>query len=127
MTLRPRETVILSDGPSVLVAWYRDVLGFAVTREFSDRYQYSNLETSTGMRIGIASAKEMGVEPGERQNNTVVLQIEVDDVRGFFDHVREHGGEVTFGPSFDEKDKFWFGAIRDVEGNPIWVVDAQCP
>ena len=54
--IRPRETVILATGFPKLFAWYRDVLGFSVTRLFEDGFHYCNLESPSGIRIGIADA-----------------------------------------------------------------------
>lgn len=125
--IRPRETVILASDFDLLVDWYRDVLGFAVARRFDEAYQYCNLETATGIRIGIGSAAQMGIEPTDRSQNTVVLQFEVDNVTEFLNRVGESGGAVTLGPSFDENDNFWYGGFTDPEGNPIWVVDKECP
>ncbi len=125
--IRPRETVILATDFRALVAWYRDVLGFAVTDLFEDDYHYCCLETSSGIKIGIASAAEMEVEPADRSKNTVILQLEVDDLAEFFAHLTEAGGTVTFGPSFDKQHEFWFGGFSDPEGNPVWVVDKNCP
>ena len=48
------------------------------------------------------------------------------DVTAFFAHLQASGGVVTFGPSFD-KAGFPFGGFTDPEGNPIWVVDKNCP
>ena len=79
------------------------------------------------MKIGIADADEMGVEPVDRSRNTVVLQFQVDDVKEFFALLMDTGGAITHGPSFDEKDDFWFGGFSDPEGNPCWVVDKNCP
>ena len=125
--IRPRETVILATDFQALVAWYRDVLGFAVTDLFEDDYHYCCLETPSGIKIGIASAAEMEVEPIDRSKNTVILQLEVDDLAEFFAHLTEAGGTVTFGPSFEKKNEFWFGGFNDPEGNPVWVVDKNCP
>ncbi|MBC8366463.1 VOC family protein [bacterium] len=127
MDLRPRETVILAEDFTALVSWYRDALGFKVTRLFEDEYHYVNLESESGIQIGIASASEMGVEANDRSKNTVLMQYEVDDVKEFFEHLKSKGGKLTFGPSFDEKGGFWFGGVADPEGNPIWVVDKNCP
>jgi predicted enzyme related to lactoylglutathione lyase len=125
--IRPRETVILASDFVALYSWYRDVLGFRISRLFEGGYHYCNLETATGIAIGIGDAKEMGVQPGDRAQSCVLMQIEVDDVRAFFAHVEAKGGSVRFGPSLDEKDGFWYGGIADPEGNPIWVVDSLCP
>ena len=125
--VRARETVILAAGFSELVAWYRDVLGFSVVNLFEDGFHYCNLETPSGIKIGIADAQEMGVVPGDRRNNTVVLQFEVDDVRELFTHLKQTGASITNEPTFNKQDGFWFGAFADPEGNPYWVVDKNCP
>jgi predicted enzyme related to lactoylglutathione lyase len=125
--LNPRETVILAEDFDVLVAWYRDVLGFEVAQLFEDGMHYANLNTASGIRIGIGLAAEVQVEPRDRGANTVVLQFEVDDVAALLSHVGSHGGMVQHGPTFNQEEGFWFGAFADPEGNPIWVVDAACP
>ena len=125
--LRPREPVVFAVDFAAMVAWYRDVLGFGVTRLYEDDYHYCNLESASGIRLGIADATEMGVEPLDRRRNTVVLQFEVDDVQAFFAHLLRHGGSIGFGLSYDEKGGFWFGGFADPEGNPCWVVDKHCP
>ena len=125
--ISPRETVILASDYDSLVAWYRDVLGFEVVQRFEEGYHYCNLETPSGIRIGIGSAGEMGVEPIDRSRNTVLLQVQVESVQEFFEHLQKQGGSVTFGPMFEEKAGFWFGGFADPEGNPCWVVDANCP
>ena len=94
---------------------------------FEDEYHYCTLENPEGMQIGIADAKEMGVTPGDRKINTVILQVMVEDVAAFFNHLKMNGGAVVFGPSYSEKDKFWYGGFEDLEGNPFWVVDSNCP
>jgi len=125
--LSPREAVVLADDYDAMVAWYVNVLGFRTTKQFSDGYRYTNLETESGIRIGIAPASEVGVTPSDRVNNTVLLQVEVQDVQALFEHLRRTGGTVTFGPSFDVAGQFWYGGFTDLEGNPIWVVDENCP
>lgn len=126
MEIRPRETVILASDFTSLVAWYQNVLGFTVSRLFEGEYHYCNLETPTGILIGIGDATEMGVEPVDRSQNTVILQFEVEDVQVFFTHLQKHGASITMGPSFD-KTGFWYGGFSDPEGNPCWVVDGNCP
>lgn len=127
MNLRPRETVILAEDPAALVAWYREVLGFELEASHQEGYHYYNLATESGIRVGIADAEEMGVEPVERDQNTVILQFEVDDVEAFFAHLEKAGGSALFGPNFDEEGEFYFGGFADPEGNPYWVVDKNCP
>jgi predicted enzyme related to lactoylglutathione lyase len=125
--IRAREPVILAEDFTSLVHWYRDVLGFAVTQLFEDKFHYCNLESETGVRLGIGSAKEMRMEPADRSRNTVVLQFEVDDLKPFFLHIENQGGKIINGPSFDKNGSFWFGSFADPEGNPFWVVDKNCP
>ena len=125
--VRPREPVLFAADFSAMVAWYRDVLGFDVVRLYADDYHYCNLESPSGIQLGIADATEMAVEPLDRRRNTVVLQFEVDDVKAFFEHLAARGGSISFGPSLDEKGGFWYGGFADPEGNPSWVVDGNCP
>jgi predicted enzyme related to lactoylglutathione lyase len=125
--IQPRETVVLAGDVASLAAWYRETLGFRIVREFTDGFHYVNLETDTGIRLGIASAAEMGVAPGDRSSNTVVLQFQVGDVKAFLAGVEAGGGRVTLTPTRNEKDGFWFGGFADPEGNPFWVVDENCP
>ena len=81
--IRPRETVILASDFTALVAWYRDVLRSKAANLVEEDFHYCNLETSSGIKIGVAAAGEMGVEPMDRAGNTVLLQFEVDDLRAF--------------------------------------------
>ncbi|MBC8503418.1 MAG: VOC family protein [Chloroflexi bacterium] len=127
IAIRPRETVVLVDDFSMMVAWYRDVLGFEVEQIFENGFHYCNLALPSGIKLGIAPAAEMGIEPGERSKHTVIPQFEVDDVREFFTYLEENGATITGGPSLNTKDNFWFGSFADPEGNPIWVVDKNCP
>lgn len=127
MKIRRREPVVLAASFAPLVDWYRDVLGFRVTKRFDDKFHYCNLETDGGVTLGIASAAEMGVEPADRGNNTVVLQFEVDDVKELLARVEAGGGRILNGPAFDPDGSFWFGSFADPEGNPFWVVDGNCP
>jgi predicted enzyme related to lactoylglutathione lyase len=125
--LRPRETVLLAEDFHAQVAWYRDVLGFEVVKLFDDAFHFANLESATGIKLGIGSRGEMGVEEGDPATNRVVLQFEVDDLRAFFEYLEQVGARITGGPSFDSGGGFWFGSFADPEGNSCWVVDKDCP
>jgi uncharacterized glyoxalase superfamily protein PhnB len=125
--IRPRETVILAANFSALVAWYREILGFTIVKLFEEDFHFCNLTLPSGIHIGIADADEMGVVPIDRGSNSVVLQFEVDDVQEFFAYLKQEGATITNGPSFDANDNYWFGSFTDPEGNPIWVVDKNCP
>ena len=85
------------------------------------------LETASGIKIGITPATEVRVVEGDRSKNTVLLQLEVDDLHELFAHLRQADTVITFGPSRDKQHGFWFGGFADPEGNPIWVVDKDCP
>ena len=52
--------------------------------------------------------------------------MNVDDIKGLFARVKEKGGDVPFGPSWEENEKFWFGGFADIEGNLFWVVEKPC-
>ena len=119
--------MIFAEDFQAMVDWYQEVLGFKATLLVEEGYHYCNLENENGIKLGIADAKEMGVAPENRKNNSVVLQFQVPDVQKLFDYLEEKGGGVTFGPSFDKKDEFYFGGFEDLEGNPFWVVDENCP
>jgi predicted enzyme related to lactoylglutathione lyase len=125
--IRPRESVILARDFAATVDWYRRALGFRVVKQFDDGFNYCNLETSSGIRLGIGDAQQMGVTDDTLNNDTVIIQFEVDDVGKFFAHVEQLGGSITGGPSFDPSGEFWFGSFADPEGNEFWVVDKNCP
>lgn len=127
MEVKPRESVILAENFKAMIEWYQNVLNFKIKQMFEDDYHYCYLENSNGICIGIADAKEMGVTPNDRKNNTVLLQFQVADVKEFFSYLQKHNSTITLGPSLDEKDKFWYGGFEDLEGNPFWVVDINCP
>jgi len=127
MEFRSREPVLLAADFASLVAWYRDTLDFSVENLFEDGFHYCNLRTQSGVKLGIASAKEQGIELGDRRRNAVVLQLEVEDVKRFFEKLEAAGAKITGAPSLDAQDGFWFGSFADLEGNVFWVVDTDCP
>ena len=124
--ITPRETVILADDRESLARWYTEALGFRVTADHSD-VQFTNLETDSGMKLGIGSVAFMQMEIPASRASAVILQIEVEDVRGFMDEIAKGDGSIVFGPDFAKGDDYWYGAIADPEGNQIWVVDPNCP
>ena len=95
--IRLREAVILASDFTKLVEWYKRVLGFKEVRLFDDDYHYCNLETQSGIKIGIADAEEMGVAPVDRHNNTVILQFEVDELQELFAHLEQNGATIIGG------------------------------
>ena len=85
------------------------------------------LETASGIKIGITPATEVRVVEGGRSKNTVLLQLEVDDLHELLAHLRQADSVITVDPSRDKQHGFWFGGFADPEGNPIWAVDKTCP
>ena len=127
MELKPRESVIFAEDFERMVAWYQEALGFRVTDLFDQDYHYANLSNDAGIQLGIAPVAEVENNPQDRSNNSVVLQFEVADVPAFLEHIKNSGGSVSFGPALDKVNNFWFGGFADIEGNPFWVVDENCP
>ena len=122
-----REPVILAQDFYALTGWYEQVLGFQRVQLVDGAYRYAVLEVPGKIRLGFGEAKPMGITTPDPANGTVRLQWEVHPLEDFMTWFTERGGEVVFGPSKDEVDNFMYGAIRDPEGNEIWLVDEDCP
>ena len=127
MKLKQIESVIFAQDWPKLIDWYVEVLGFEIEMRVETDYHYCVLKHPGGARLGIAHAAEMEVDVKDRSNNSVLLQFQVPDVKVFLSRVSELGGSTIFGPSYEENEKFWFGGFNDLEGNPFWVVDENCP
>jgi predicted enzyme related to lactoylglutathione lyase len=123
MRIEARETAILAESYSDLISWYKDVFEMKPTFEHTEGYHYTILANDYGLKVGITKASEMEVVPGDRKLATQILQVAVEDIKEFFKKAEAHGGSISFGPSYSEEEKFWYGGIADKEGNPIWVVD----
>ena len=122
-----REPVILATDFYALIEWYERMFGFTRLQLVDDRYRYAILEIAGKIRIGFGEAKPMGIQQPDPANGTVRLQWEVHPLDEFMAWFADNGGEVVFGPSVDAVDQYMYGAIRDLEGNEIWLVDANCP
>jgi predicted enzyme related to lactoylglutathione lyase len=120
--LQLMNAVVLAEDYARLRDWYLETLELELEEEWTEHYHYAELVKDGRLVVGIADAKEMGVEPGERQRQAVVAQFNVEDVKAFLRRVEDAGGTVPFGPSLDETGGFWFGGFADLEGNPAWVV-----
>ena len=123
MKLRLMNAVVMAEDYEKLRDWYVDALDLELIGEWTEKYHYAELARDGRLVVGIASAEEMKVTPGDRKNATVVAQLNVDDARGFLARVKEKGGDVPFGPSWEEDEEFWFGGFADPEGNLVWVVE----
>ena len=123
----PRETVLLAKNHKLLINWYVNNLNFRIINNNS-KIKYCNLETDSGIKIGIADMEQMSNENySKRIMNTVILQISTNALKRLFKRIKNNGGSILFGPSYDEGDKYWYGSVTDIEGNEIWVIDENCP
>ncbi|MHC4469818.1 MAG: VOC family protein [Planctomycetota bacterium] len=122
MELRLLNVVVMAEDYEGLRDWYVEALDLTVKGEWTEKYHYAELVSAGRFVVGIASAKEMNVTPGDRKSFTVTGQLVDDDVR-VLARMKGKGGDVPFGPSFDEDGQFWFGGFGDLEGNPWWVVE----
>lgn len=115
--------VILADDYEKLVNWYREAMPFEIADVISEGYHYTTFKNSENRVLGIADAREMGVEPRERKANTVVYQIIVSDIHALFSTVEERGARILFGPKVDSGSDCWYGGFLDIEGNQVWVTE----
>ena len=123
MRLELMNAVVMAADYVKLRDWYIDALELELKEEWTEKFHYAELVKNGKLVVGIADAKEMGVTPHEEKKNaTLVAQFNVDDVAAFLARVKEKGGEVPFGPSYDPDNDLHFGGFSDIEGNPCWVV-----
>ena len=117
-------TVVLAKNYAKLVAWYRKALDMKVKRVVTEGFDWTELKRP-GLVIGFTPAKQMGTKLPAKRANAVILHLVSKDVRGLLARVKRHGAKVPFGPSYDEKGKYWYGGFLDIEGNPVWVIDLE--
>lgn len=123
MRLELMNTVVMAADYEKLRDWYMDALDLELQQEWTEQYHYAELVRDGKLVVGIADAKEMGVTPHEEKKNaTLVAQFNVEDVSAFLARIKEKGGAVPFGPSYDPDEDLHFGGFADIEGNPCWVV-----
>jgi predicted enzyme related to lactoylglutathione lyase len=115
-------TVILAKNYPRLVRWYKKALKMKIRRVVTEGYDWTELERK-GLRIGITTAKQMGVKLPKKRANAVILHLVTKDVRGLLKQVKKAGGKVVFGPTYSESGKYWYGAFHDIEDNDVWVID----
>ena len=122
-----RETVIVAKNYQSLIDWYINNLNFKLVYNNLD-IKYCSLKTDSGIEIGIADMDSLNNKNySKRIQNTVILQIATNDLKILFNKIKNNGGSILFGPSYDIGDKYWYGSIADSEGNEIWVIDENCP
>jgi len=117
--------MVLAEDYEKLVAWYIKTFDLTVKYKVEGKENYTGLEHSGQPVVGIASAREIGVEPYTPRNNTVIIQLVVSDINLLFAKVKESGGKIRFGPSIDDKEGYLYGGFIDIEGNQIWAVEEK--
>ncbi len=124
MKLKLMNVVILANDYQKMVDWYINALGLSLQQEWTADYHYAELVYEGQLVVGITPAKEMKMFPPTPRNNAAIIQLEVSDIKAFYKRIEKNGGVIVFGPSYDEKEKFYFGAVNDIEGNQIWIIQS---
>jgi predicted enzyme related to lactoylglutathione lyase len=122
MSIRLLNAYILAENFDKLVSWYIDTFSLEKGLTSEEDYHSTELTKNGKFVIAFAEANEMGVKPAIPRNNTVVVQFVVSDVAECLEGVKNGGGKVLFGPSFDKTGGFYYGGFSDIEGNQIWIV-----
>lgn len=122
MKLELLNAVIQAEGCDKVRDGWISTIGLELEREWTEPYHYAELGKDGKFVVGIASAREMGVKPSTPRTNAIMPQLQVEDAKAFLEELQAKGETVVFGPSFEEREEFWFGGFEDVEGNPVWVV-----
>jgi predicted enzyme related to lactoylglutathione lyase len=123
MRIRLLNTVLLASDFEKLLSWYKQTFELQIGHSVSGEYHYAELNKDSNFVIAIADAKEMGANPDAVKNNTAIPQLAVSDVSAGLESAANNGGKVLFGPSYDEKGKFYYGGFKDIEDNQIWIVE----
>lgn len=117
--------MILAENYEELAEWYEKTFDLAIKTRVEEGEEYMELGTPSKILFGFARAKEMGVKPSTPRNNTVIIQLSVNDINELFDKVKKAGGKILFGPSIDEEEGYLYGGLADIEGNQIWVIEKR--
>jgi len=123
MEVRLLNVVVLCDDFEAQVEWYKNVFELKELMNESGAYNYIELGHNQHVIVGLTPAKEMKHQPAKPRNNSTLLQITVKEMETLFKKVKANSGTVLFGPSLEEKHNFKYGAITDLEGNQIWVIE----
>ncbi|MCW3984822.1 MAG: hypothetical protein NWE91_00175 [Candidatus Bathyarchaeota archaeon] len=117
--------MILAENYEELAEWYEKTFDLAIKTRVEEGEEYMELGAPSKILFGFARAKEMGVKPSTPRNNTVIIQLSVNDINELFDKVKKAGGKILFGPSIDEEEGYLYGGLADIEGNQIWVIEKR--
>lgn len=122
MDLKLLNIVVFAEDFGQLVQWYMDALNLEIIYEERGEYSYTELGYDQQIVVGITPAKEMEHVPTKPRNNSAIMQLSVSDIKATFKQIEEQGGSILFGPTFEERNKFYFGGATDTEGNQIWFI-----
>ena len=125
MKLRLLNVVIMAENYQKLVDWYINALGLELQQEWTEDYHYAELAYDKHLVVGITPASELKHQPTMPRNNATIIQLVVSDIKAFYERIKKYEGKVLFEINFDEKEQFYFGAVADIEGNEIWVIQAK--
>lgn len=125
MKLKLWNVVIFAENYEDLVKWYQNVFNLKIITCENDEYHYTELGVENEVFIGITPSEEINHEAGNPRNNSCVMQLKVSEIKTLFEKVKIEGGTILFGPSLEEKSKFFYGAINDIEGNQIWLFEDE--
>lgn len=125
MKLKLLNVVILADDYQKLVDWYINALGLELQEEWTEDYHYAELSYDKQLVVGITPATEMEHKLTHPRNNAMILQLVVSDIHAFYLRIKKHKGKVLFEVNFDKKEEFYYGAVADIEGNEIWVIQMK--
>lgn len=123
MEVKLLNVVVLCDDYESQVNWYKNTFELKELLKESDTYNYVELGQDEHVIVGLTPANEMEHIPAQPRNNSTLLQITVKDMEALYENVKAQGGKIIFGPSFQKKYNFKYGAIADLEGNQIWVIE----
>lgn len=125
MNLKLLNVVLLADNYQKLVDWYINTLGLELQDEWTEDYHYAELSYNKQLIVGITPATEMKHKLTHPRNNAAIIQLVVSDIQVFYERIKQHDGVVLFGVNYDQKEQFYFGAVADIEGNEIWVIQTK--
>jgi len=115
--------VILAADYENLVEWYQNTFELDIGTNVDEDYHYTELTRAGKLVISIADAREMGVIPSEPRNNSLIIQLSLSNINEAFERIKNNGGKILFGPSFDKKWGFYYGGFNDIEGNQVWAIE----
>lgn len=118
-------TVVQANDYNATIDWYQKVFGLDILSKEEEDYHYVDLGIGDHVIVGIAMATEMDHTPSSPRNNSTLMQLKVEGIEEIFEAVKAHGGTILFGPSYSEKYEMHYGAVADLEGNQIWMIQGD--